>query len=339
MKNAKQILGSLILAATLFTSCQEEENGETYVQLVSDQRATAQEFADKKASVLNNLKQEFQFNSNSMGNFTTEKGVNLLINGACLTKNGVSVTGIVDIEVVEIFDRAEMLTTNKATMGLMPNGDRAILKSGGEFFINATQNGEALQLTCAMQLSVPTNLTGDVDFGMTLWNGIIGLECDNEIGCDDVIWVEEHNDANEPNNVVVDDKNGTVAYYAPIQGFGWTNIDRFYNDPRPKTMILVDVPQGFDLENSAVYLSYDGEPSALARLDTYDEDEELFSEHYGQIPVGLECHLIFVSVENGNWLYAIKPATIIADGTFEILDAELVSGTEAQLTALINGLP
>ena len=94
-------------------------------------------------------------------------------------------------------------------------------------------------------------------------------------------------------------------YYGLLQGFGWSNVDRFYSDPRPKTLIQVQAPIGYNFTNSAVYLSYNGEDSGLAALDTYDGTLNLFSEHYGQIPIGLECHVIFVTEDNGIWRYAI----------------------------------
>ena len=58
-----------------------------------------------------------------------------------------------------------------------------------------------------------------------------------------------------------------------------------------------DVPQGFNETNSAVYVSYDGEDNALALFDVYDTDEDMFTEHYGQMPIGLQLHFIFVSVQ------------------------------------------
>ena len=221
-----------------------------------------------------------------------------------------------------------MLITNKPTMGILPNGDKALLISGGEFFIEATQNGVALEATCNIQLEIPSALTGGIDNAMILWNGII--DEDGELA-----WEEEKRDGANGGGVFAEGNQ----YYAFLNNFGWSNVDRFYSDPRPKTTILVDVPEGYDNENSSVFLSYDGEESGLANLDTYDATTGLFSEHYGQIPVGLECHVIFVSEENNNWKYAIQAATIVENGVITITDAETAVVTEAQLATLINGLP
>ncbi|WP_242499186.1 hypothetical protein [Flavobacterium sp. 140616W15] len=137
-------------------------------------------------------------------------------------------------------------------------------------------------------------------------------------------------------------KDGVQAeggnYYVHFGSFGWTNVDRFYSDPRPKTTLLVKAPEGYTNINSAVYLSYDGEgTNALAKLDTYTP-AGLFSEHYGQIPIGLACHVIFVTEDNGQWHYAIKAVTVAANDVYTFTLSQTTVGTEAQLIAAINAI-
>jgi hypothetical protein len=326
MKNLKHILGTLLLTALVFTSCSKNDN-EDLVILIP---ATAQEFDALREEALTALTQTFQFNAEDGSvTFTSEKGVEININGACLTKNGDAVTGAVELEFVELFDKGNMLTTNKPTMGILPSGDKALLISGGEFFVQATQNGVALDTNCAFQMIIPAALTGGIDNDMILWNGIID---DNG----DLAWAEDKRDGANGEGGVFAEGN---QYYGFFQSFGWSNVDRFYSDPRPKTTILVDVPTGYDNTNSSVYLSYDGEDSGLANLDTYDAQTGLFSEHYGQIPVGLECHVIFATEDGGNWKYAIKAVTIVENGVITFTEGETSVATEAQLTTIINGLP
>src|SRR5690606_11278147 len=319
----KHFLVTLLLTAFVFTSCTKSDDANLVIP------TTAEAFNAIQEEALESITQNFQFNAeDGSTTFTSQNGVTITINGSCLTKNGDAVTGAVDLEFVEIFDKATMLMTNKPTMGLLPNGDKALLISGGEFYVNATQNGVPLETTCDFQLIVPTALTGGTDNDMILWNGTI-----DENG--NLAWKEDDRDGAAQGGLFVEGNN----YYAFIGDFGWSNVDRFYNDPRPKTTILVDVPEGYNNTNSAVYLSYDSEDSGLANLDTYDTTSGLFSEHYGQIPVGLECHVIFISEENGNWKYAIKPVTIFENGIITINEGETAIATEAQLTTIINGLP
>ena len=326
MKNLKHILGTIVLSAVLFTSCDENNDNDYNVD-----RATAAEFSNIKDAALEGITQNFQFNAeDGWTSLTSENGVTIGLNGNSLTLNGNPVTGPVDLEFVEIFDKGTMLVTNKPTMGIMSNGDKALLLSGGEFFINATQNGANLDLGSNIELIIPAKLTGEIDTEMILWEGNID---DNG----DLAWdeIDREEQANADAGLFVEEE----TYYAYFGSFGWTNVDRFYNDPREKTTILVAVPEGYDNTNSAVYLSYDGEGNSLAKLDTYDAGTKLFSEHYGQIPIGLECHVIFTTEESGNWKYAIQAATIVENGVITISESETSVVTEAQLITAMQALP
>ncbi|MFC5194531.1 hypothetical protein ACFPH8_04230 [Bizionia hallyeonensis] len=323
-KQVKTFFGIAAIALLTLSSCTSNDDSEITPSSVLE-IPSGQDFANIRSEALSNITQNFQFNSDDgLISLTSENGVAISINAGCLTKNGNPVTGMVDLEYVEIFEKGNMLTTNKPTMGLRDNGNKALLITGGEFFFEATQNGVALETTCAMQLQVPTSLTGSDDPDMILWNGVI-----DENG--DLTWEEE----------ALDGQQGVFAegglYYAFLNNFGWTNIDRFYSDPRPKTTIYAQAPIGYNFSNSAIYLSYDGEGPGLAALDTYANG--LFSEHYGEIPIGLECHVIFVTEVEGAWRYAIKPYTIEANQVITFSMMETAIASEADLISMINDLP
>lgn len=323
MKTNLKNIGLLFLAAIALTSCNNETPAAS--------PASAAEFAVVRKAALEAQTQKFTATAGAgVITLTSTKGVTITLNGNCLTKDGNPATGAIDIEFVELFDKGTMLVTNKPTMGIMPDGKRSLLISGGEFFIKATQNGKELATTCNINLVVPTNLTGGTDNAMTLWNGIIDDE-------GNLAWEDARKDdgANGGKGGV---EAGQNSYYVSFGNFGWTNVDRFYSDPRPKTTILAAAPQGYDNTNSAIYLSYDGEgTNALAKLDTYTA-EGLFSEHYGQIPIGLACHVIFATEDNGLWRYAIKAVTVQANDVYTFTMGETTLGTEAQLVAAINAI-
>jgi hypothetical protein len=319
--------GLLFLFLITFMSC-DNSDGDDNNLVLPPSGAAFKSISEKGVSA---NKQKFTIMAgDGLKTITSAKGVKLNINGDCLTKNGVPVTGSIDIEYIELFDKGTMLVTNKPTMGIMSDGKKNLLISGGEFFIKATQGGIELKTSCSMNLIVPTALTDGVDNAMTLWNGVI----DNK---GELAWEQP-----KPNADGTGGKGGVQGeganYYVTFGNFGWTNVDRFYSDPRPKTTILADAPDGYDNNNSAVYLSYDGEGNnALAKLDTYTA-AGLFSEHYGQIPIGLKCHVIFVTESNGQWRYAIKAVTVAANDVYSFTLAETIVGTEAQLIAAINAI-
>lgn len=320
----------LSLLTTLFISC--EKNDDNDCNGDCDPRPTANEFAAIREDALLELTQTFQLNAtNGTTTFTSTNGVEIDINPSCITLNGNAVTGTIDIKYIEVFDGGNMLVTDKTTMGVLPTGDMAMLISGGEFYINATQNGQQLALNCAMNLRIPASLT-ESENDMTLWDGTI--DADGNID-----WREQNDPTGGQGGVFLEQGTAGNTYYAFFNSFGWTNVDKFYSHPGPKTQILVTVPSGYNFQNSAIYLHYDGEGNALAKLDTYDAVTGQFSEHYGQIPVGLACHIIFATEENGQWRYAIKPVTITTNAIYNFTFGETVVGTEAQLVAAINALP
>ena len=328
---ANRLFIMLFAFAITFTSCDSDDNSTSQNYVPSP---TA--FNSIRQAALENLTQNFQIDAlNGMTTLTSANGVEIDINAACLTLNGNAVTGMIDIEYVEIFDGGQMLVTDKTTMGKLPNGDMAMLISGGEFYINATQNGQQLTLDCSMNFRIPANLTAP-DNAMTLWNGVL----DNDGNID---WEEEvvlPPNSGFPGGVFLEQNTvGQQTYYASFNNFGWTNVDKFAAYAGTKTQILASVPSEYNITNCAIYLHYDGEGNALAKLDTYDVASGLFSEHYGQIPVGLACHIIFATEENGQWRYAIKPVTISANAVYTFTLAETTVGSEAQLVAAINALP
>ena len=324
MNTLKTIFTTALLTTALFSCEKSDDNNNTVINDI----ATAEEFQAIKDNALDNQTQTFQFDA-SDGNIalTTDNGAQIYMNTNCLTLDGNPVTGTIDLEYVELFEKGKMLTTNKPTMGVLPNGDKALLISGGEFFMEATQNGSVLETNCNIQLNIPTSLTGGDDPAMTLWEGAIDEN-------DNLAWTENEDNIGQE-GVFLD---GTL-YNVFFASFGWNNVDRFRNDPDPKTTILVGVPTGYDNLNSNIYLSYDGEDTGLANLDTYDSGTGLFTEHYGQLPIGLECQIIFATADNGNWRYAIKSVTITANQTYAFDYSETTVVTEAEMETIINGLP
>lgn len=326
MKNLKMYL-CLVASVTLFlVSCADDDDASNPIT-----PPTSQEFSSIKEVALENLTQTFDLTIDNTGSitFTSENGVVGTIYSSCLEIGGLPVTGEVTVEFVELFDRGNMLLTNKPTMGKHLDGTLEMLVSGGAFYVNVSQNGVDVDANnCGFNLQIPASLTGGIDNDMTLWYGTIDED-------DNIVWENAEETPGQEGGI----EFLSETYWAFSSQFGWSNVDRFYSDPRPKTTIYVDAPNGYTPTNCAIFLSYDGEETGLARLDTYDSVTTLFSEHYGLIPIGLECHVIFVSENNGQWVYAIKPYTVVEDGVLTINASDLNTITEAGLAALINDLP
>lgn len=328
-RNAKTNLYFLLfITLVIFGSCKNNDDNDVFEEVLSGDELE-QSILDKRQEEVQN----FMVDASVGGEIYGEEGTIITFGpNAFLDQNQDPVSGDVDIELIEIYDKGKMLLTKMPTNGKRPNGDIETLKSGGEFYINATQNGNQLDLANGLLLFAPSD---DIDYEMGLFDGRDD-DCDGaDLECD-IVWEEQDNQNIEPIQREGPDGAGVTGYGGFVNNFGWTNIDRWYNDPRPKTMLQVDVPEGYDNTNCNVYVSYVGENS-LALLDIYDPDAELFSEHYGLIPVGLEVHIIFVSVQDDEYVYAIQ-STTIEENHLEIIETTN-TGTEEELVALINALP
>lgn len=323
----------LSLISLLFlASCETQDDVDGIDPLLVDTQEIFEgiEYANSISQVRENAIQNFTIDALTGGTLIGEDGTQLYFHPNSITHiGGETVSGDIDIAFIEIYGRADMLSHNLPTNGKKENGDVVTIISGGEFFVNATQNGNQLVADTPYELTAPTN---DFDPEMTVF---IPENC-NGIDCD-VVWEEDEDAAIQGGEIQNADGSWSSAYVAPLTNFGWTNLDKWWFYDGPKTMVYANVPDGFNETNSAVYVSYDGEPNALALFDTYDTNLDMFTEHYGQMPIGLEVHFIFVSVQNGNYIYAIQGATI-DDNHVETITTTQTT-TEAGLTALINALP
>lgn len=320
----------------LFGSCTPDNEVEPY-QPQPDGQALNERFLDNR----NNAIQEFTIDASVGGIVIGAQGTKVQFQANSFGINGVPVTGNVTVQLLEIYDKASMLLKNKSTLGQRPNGNKEALKSAGEFFVAAKQGANELELlekaTITSREIDPTNFDG----AMQIFRGGLDNDCDGID--DDCDWVEADEDNNGINDKpeVREGKNTAggsyVTYGFDISSFGWTNLDRWYNFTGPKTEIYVDVPEGYNGDNCAVYLSYDGEPTALAKMDIWDTNLEMFTEHYGLIPIGQQVHIIVVTEIDGELHYAIQGTTVV-DNHIEVF-TNLSPTTQTALESLINGLP
>ena len=349
MKTQTQILGNTKLASTilkgaiglsiafLFTNCAPDNDVMPY-KPVADGVALNERFLDNR----NDAAQVFTIDAAVGGTITGSQGTKVEFQANSFGINGNPVTGNVKVTLIEIYDKASMLLNNKSTLGQKANGDKEALKSAGEFFVAAVQGTNELDLIKKAKITSreidPTKVDGAMQIFRT---GGKDDDCDGID--DDCDWVaaDENNDGQQDKPQIREAKNtagGVVVTYGfDITAFGWTNLDRWYNYAGPKTKIFIDVPEGFDGDNCAVFLSYDGEPTALARMDIYDETAEMFTEHYGSLPIGQQIHIIMVAEIDGQLHYAINAATVV-NNHIEVITS-LSPTTQNALEALINALP
>ncbi len=306
----KSILGLAIISTFAISSCSSDCTDHIEATTVTPfETPTQQEFEQLQQNVLNDKIESIQLDISKGLNYTSPSGVTVFLAPTCLNIAGLPVTGIVDFEFTEIFNRGDMLTSNITTVGTKPSGEQEYLISGGAFFISATQNGQTINMTCPGFIGVPSLPTGGIDQEMRPFSGSIGVD-------GNINWTIIDGEI----EIDLDD------YFGHFPDFGWFNVDRFANDSRPTTQLQIAIPQEFNTENTRVYIALEGEPNSLSYV-------------YGAFPIGLEAHIIFISEENGNFRYAIKSLTIQENQVVAFARQQTDIATASELKSIVNALP
>ena len=303
MKNVKYIIGGLALVAF---SCNKPE----VVPSPSPDPIATKIFFDENVG---EATQTFTVDSESSINITGEKGTQLSIPGnSFVNGSGDPVTGNIEIELIEINCKAEMVTMNKATNGLKSGGLKAPLVSAGELFVRATQYGVEISATNDMAVAMPS---AEYDPSMRKF---LDVSVD-----EDLLWEMAEDSLLE---FVGDSIEGSYMLFDVLpDDWGWVNCDKFYNNSDPKTTMTLSLPEGFTPENATIFISLDGEMSILNYYSTVE------------LPIGLDVHFIGVGVVGDELHYDIEPATIV-NGHVQDLDGFSAISEDA-LVSLIDALP
>lgn len=312
----------LLCVAAVLLACERDQNLPSHIKA-----PTEAGFKALRAKALENITQKKIFNGETGFEFTSKQGAELFIFPNCLMdETNTIVTGEVEMTFIEIYDRGNMVLTNKPVMAKDPETGHSVpLITGGQYLLEVKQGDKKLR-GCHYRLNVPGDLTGGVDTDMVLWDGTI--DNDGNLIYENVTDRQSYIEFGE-----------TLTEYGVIHDrFHWCNIDKYLNYDGPKTRIKVHVPSAYNSKNSAVYVAFSEENKALAQLDTYNETEKYFSEHYGFVPVDKTAHIIFISESQGSAVYVIKSVTIAANQSITIATNELQTGTLEQVIALINAL-
>lgn len=267
---------------------------------------------------LSNGTQTFTINAGQAQTITGDKGTVIHFNAnSFVTSSGAPITGSVQIELVEIYSKSDMILMNKQTVGKTGNGVSPLL-SGGQFSIVAKQNGQKLNLAPGMYYQIDAPAPNGTNNMMSLF---YGQETNGQLE-----WTQADSAFVNP---------GTGIYSAFPDSTGWVNLDVFMNNPGPLSGLRVQIPSGFTTTNTRVFVSVDGS-SSMAGI--YHVDSGIFNTgDYYKLPVGMNVHFVIISLDNNEIHAAVVPATITANHLQVVSSLNAYSLT--QLDALLDNLP
>ena len=312
--NTKALIIGII--ATLFLSaCNKKDGLHTGI-------GTSNGLSALHKKALENKTQSFAIDASTWEAITGDEGTTLYIQpGTFVTKSGSAVNGTVEIELVELYNKSDMLFTNKTTFGI--NGSlRTPLISGGQFYITAKQNGEELLLAQSIQLVTKDQNT---DLGMDFFNG--RLEED-----DNIIW--DQNDTAFVEVVRDSAQGGFGSYAVGIDSLNYCNIDVFMSTG-PSTDITVTLPDGLTFPDHKVYLNFEDQQTLVYVPFDTDNVFSTVGTHY-KIPVGQKLNIVVIGSKDDVLSYNIKELTVGTDQKTTISD--LQPATEQELRTAIKAL-
>lgn len=245
------------------------------------------------------------------------------------TLDGTPVTGEIQIEVIEVLTKGEILLIGRPTIS-----DGQILRSAGEFYVSATQNGQELQLT-------------DFSFYNITWpyqdafseTSMLFFEGEGE--GEDFNWVWLEQDGQEMNipwaNTTQDSLGeGGVGFNVFTDRFGWLNCDAFMSyPPEELTTISVTLPDGYTNENTSVFIVFNDQMTVLPMYG--DQATESFIS--AQVPIGADVTIVVLSSigdeSEPQYQYDLIPTIIEED---QVVPAVPEDATLEEITNAVSGL-
>jgi hypothetical protein len=231
--------------------------------------------------------------------------------------SNVTVTGNITIELKEIFSKKDMILT-----GILPMSKYKPLVSGGEIYINATQNGQTLRL-------LPNKIIyATVPAGVNPSYQMQEFYSESNSLFDTTGWTTNNNNI----SVVQDSSGGSTFfnYYFQIDSMQWINCDYFWYNTSPKTAVGVSLPSQFNSTNCLVFMSVDGQNS-LGRL--FDFGGGFLTAEW---PIGTVVTFIAIAEINGQYYSSFQGGTLVDN------HVETISMNATTLTAIrtqLAGLP
>lgn len=233
-------------------------------------------------------------------------------NDAFADSNSVTVTGEIELRITEIYRKSEFIFSDVPTV----TNDNRILKSEGAFHLEATQNGDPLELDYRMEFRF-TGYSSAVDDSMELYYGLRtqqGFQWAN---------IQDRLNGNGVNltpwlangrYMIHLNPNTTVAGVA-FANLGWLNCDDVVSDTLPTTSITISINGEFDLVNTAAYIVFN-DINSVMRLDSYSDSTFVSPSN---IPVTFNVTYVVITVNEQNSYLATKATKVEPNHSVELI--------------------
>lgn len=331
MKNKWLVSASLFIVLLLVLNACKKDKTTVYL---SNTKIPNTPNVNYSVGILSMLKksaptlQKFTVNPANALKIVGAKGCTFYFPANCLLdKNGNTVTGTVDIELIEYMNKADMLFS-----GVTVVSGNQLLESGGMFYLMAKQNGVELQMKDNSGFSIQIPQTNNTPDPMDFWIG------ENNVAdsLNKVNWVKKDTVQIVPKKDSAQHRNNYSLQFNYFK-FGYCNIDREWS--KFKTFInkfRIKLPNNCNDTNSTALLLFKN--YNCCAWCHWLSTEDAISTSY-QLPLG-ETIKVLVYKKTGpkedDLEYAIKEIVLSNDTQVDF--TSLVKCTNLELEGFIKAL-
>lgn len=318
MKKFNLILTIFALVILTFGACKKDKNNVSAAN-------NAKEFTALFGPQIQNVK----INAAVANSFTLKGGTKITIPAGTLKRNGVPITGDVNIEAMEVLKRSDVLFSGTNTNHI----SGAPLASDGFIYLNATANGSAVDKNVSglIIISIPAKRSGVTQ----IWEGVEKVGNDEQMAWQAPVAQAGGGGIKRETDAVAE------QFTFNMGNLGWINCDVFYSYSNPKTttrVILANNPgslatfRGFSGETFVFFCAKGS--NVVAQLYTLDGANQVKS-YDNVMPIGAQGKYISFAIKNGKYYYAEQETTITAS---QIVTLNLAETTEGTVQQAINSL-
>jgi hypothetical protein len=267
--------------------------------------------------------QKFSYDPTRPNTFTGAKGTVITIPANAFLRNGRVVTTPVELQVREIFSRADMVLSNMPTVS-----DGRVLESAGEVFLRASQDS-TIRLAPNTAIQIRTQSPPGVSPQDTMRLFVAPSAPVAQTNCFNWTLNTSPDSGISPAPGGYTITVGSLLYNA---GIGWLNCDRFYNTPNPLPLV-VNVPgpsinPQLNTMVFAVFRSFNG----VLPLCTLSAPNTFTAN---LVPGGASVSVVVIHTQNGKLYYGRQDGIVQAGVAFS---PTLQETTPADLVASLNTL-
>lgn len=312
----------ILLIITVFASCQKNLQGD--ITTATENYLSPEDFLKKNEAPL----QTYHVNGAAGGSFTSPQGTKVTIPAAAFVTlaDGTPVINSISIQFRDIYKKSDMLLSRMPTTTAFGQ----LLKSGGEFYINATANDVPLQIAPGKIILVeqPTELTGGVDEQQA-------FAIPDSVRIDSVVVINNNGGWAPTNwgNVSISPVEYIFSLYqfnAAADSGTWCNSDNpYYFNAYPQTTLTFNPKDDINQYRTEVFLLFKN----IASMVHVYADGTTYPYYYA--PTGLQCTLVAIGVKDGTLYSSFIPITITQNGS---VDFTLSATNEDDFIAQLKSL-